>query len=116
MSLPLHLNWTYISHVRTRGAALGQPGMKLCQVTVALHTDIATFSWIAIAPWAGLSLDGYPNLSEWVQRMESRKAVLDGMDVPNPNPLKDVMGNPEKIKQLIAAAQSMMVSTKGKGD
>lgn len=44
--------------------------------------------------------------------MGARQAVKDGMDVPNPNPLKEVMGDPEKMKKVIAEAQNMMVSTK----
>ena len=69
---------------------------------------------MACAPWAGLSLEEYPNLAAWAERMQARQAVVDGMDVPNPNPLKEALADPEKMKQAIAAAQNMMVSSKGK--
>jgi GST-like protein len=47
--------------------------------------DIATFPWVAAYEFMGLSLDGHPNLKQWVERMENRPAVQKGMKVPAVN-------------------------------
>lgn len=44
--------------------------------------DISCFPWINIHNWAGVSLDGLPNLSAWRQRLWERPAVVRGMNVP----------------------------------
>lgn len=45
--------------------------------------DIATYPWIAIYEWQGLSLDSQPNLKRWVETMQQRPAVVRGMAVPS---------------------------------
>lgn len=72
------------------------------------------FSWVFCAPWAGLSLDTYPNIKAWIERIEGREAVKEGLDVPEPNSLKAALDDPEAMKRAIAEAQNMMVSTKAK--
>jgi GST-like protein len=44
--------------------------------------DIATYPWIAIYPFQGLTLDSHPNLKRWVETMQQRPAVERGMAVP----------------------------------
>jgi GSH-dependent disulfide-bond oxidoreductase len=44
--------------------------------------DIATYPWIAIYEWQGLTLDSHPNLKRWVETMQQRPAVQRGMAVP----------------------------------
>ncbi|MEH2423199.1 MAG: glutathione binding-like protein [Nostoc sp.] len=44
--------------------------------------DIATYPWIAIYEFQGLTLDNYPNLKRWVDMMQQRPAVQHGMQVP----------------------------------
>ncbi len=44
--------------------------------------DIATFPWVAIYEFQGLTLDEYPNLKRWVERVQQRPAVGRGMAVP----------------------------------
>lgn len=74
--------------------------------------DIATFCWIFSAPWAGLSLDSYPSLKAWHDKIAARSAVKEGLDVPEPNRLMIALNDPEVMKNLVAEAQTMMVSTK----
>lgn len=45
--------------------------------------DIATYPWIAIYKWQGLTLDSHPNLKRWVETMQQRPAVERGMAVPS---------------------------------
>ncbi|PIG93788.1 glutathione binding-like protein [Gloeocapsopsis sp. IPPAS B-1203] len=44
--------------------------------------DIATYPWVAIYDFQGLTLDNHPNLKRWVETMQQRPAVQSGMSVP----------------------------------
>jgi GST-like protein len=44
--------------------------------------DIATYPWVAIYEWQGLTLDSHPHLKRWVEMMQQRPAVQRGMAVP----------------------------------
>ncbi len=44
--------------------------------------DIATYPWVAIYEFQGLTLDNHPNLKCWVETMQQRPAVQRGMAVP----------------------------------
>jgi GST-like protein len=44
--------------------------------------DIATYPWVAIYEFQGLTLDSHPNLKHWVETMQQRPAVQAGMAVP----------------------------------
>jgi len=44
--------------------------------------DIAIYPWVAIYEFQGLTLDPYPHLKNWCDRMTSRPAVQKGMAIP----------------------------------
>ncbi|MBD2460119.1 glutathione S-transferase N-terminal domain-containing protein [Oscillatoria sp. FACHB-1407] len=44
--------------------------------------DIATYPWVAIYNFQGLTLDEHPNLKRWVETVAARPAVQRGMNVP----------------------------------
>lgn len=44
--------------------------------------DIATYPWVAIYDFQGLTLDSHPNLKRWVETVQQRPAVQKGMAVP----------------------------------
>jgi GST-like protein len=44
--------------------------------------DIATYPWVMIHEWQGLTLDSHPNLKRWVETVQQRPAVERGMAVP----------------------------------
>lgn len=44
--------------------------------------DVATYPWVAIYEFQGLTLDNYPNLKRWVELVQQRPAVQRGMQVP----------------------------------
>lgn len=44
--------------------------------------DIKAFGWVRIAPRTGVSLDEFPKLKAWVDRIEARPAVQVGLKVP----------------------------------
>ena len=45
-------------------------------------TDVATYPWVAIYEFQGLTLDEHPNLKRWVETLQQRPAVQRGMAVP----------------------------------
>ena len=47
-----------------------------------------------------------------MKRIEQRPAVQKGLDIPDTNPVKGMMQDPEKQQKAIADAQKMMVSHK----
>lgn len=61
------------------------------------------------APWAGVEVDEFPNLKKWMDKIAERPAVKEGLDVPEPNMMKEIMGDPEKMQKLIDESQAMMV-------
>ena len=44
--------------------------------------DIATYPWVAVYDFQGLTLDNHPNLKRWVKTVQQRPAVQRGMKVP----------------------------------
>ena len=44
--------------------------------------DIATYPWVKIHPWSGVSIDGLPHLARWLAAMADRPAVAKGMTLP----------------------------------
>lgn len=44
--------------------------------------DIATYPWVAVYDFQGLTLDNHPNLKRWVEIVQQRPAVQRGMNVP----------------------------------
>ncbi|HKQ95009.1 MAG TPA: glutathione S-transferase N-terminal domain-containing protein [Aestuariivirgaceae bacterium] len=46
--------------------------------------DIATFPWIARYSWQRVSLNDFPNVKDWYQRIAARPAVIKGYSVPDP--------------------------------
>ena len=80
------------------------------QNTLKHHcADITTVGWVFAAPWAGVDLDSFPNLKRWLDKVTERPAVKEGLDVPEPNQMKEMMADPEKMKKAIEDAQAMMV-------
>ena len=44
--------------------------------------DVATYPWVAVYEFQGLTLDNHPNLKRWVETVQQRPAVERGMKVP----------------------------------
>jgi len=62
--------------------------------------DIATFPWVRVHDWAGVDVDGLPNLQRWLAALEARPAVQRGLAIP---PRED---NDERLWQT---GQSILV-------
>ncbi|KAL8956260.1 MAG: hypothetical protein Q9193_006171 [Seirophora villosa] len=57
--------------------------------------DIANFSWVNCAAWAGVDVTQFKNLSHWVDRINERAAVKRGLDVPEPFIMKEKLKTKE---------------------
>jgi GST-like protein len=44
--------------------------------------DVATFPWVAVYRFQGLTLDNHPHLQRWHDTIRDRPAVIKGMNVP----------------------------------
>ena len=44
--------------------------------------DIATYPWLAVHDWAGVSVDGLPALQRWMDAIAERPAVQKGLRTP----------------------------------
>ena len=53
--------------------------------------DVACFSWINWAEWAGVDVKQFKQISGWLDRINSRDAVKKGLDVPQPFEMKKKM-------------------------
>lgn len=45
--------------------------------------DIATFPWVRLHEWAGVSIDGLDNLRRWLDVIAQRPAVQRGLNIPH---------------------------------
>ena len=62
--------------------------------------DIATYPWVRVHEWAGVSVDGLANLQRWMNALNERPAVQRGLLVPR---------REEDGDKLVKAAQSMLI-------
>lgn len=62
--------------------------------------DIATYPWVRVHDWAGVSLDGLPQLQRWLDSLAARPAVQRGLLVPK---------RVEESEKLVTSAQSMLM-------
>jgi glutathione S-transferase len=49
--------------------------------------DIASFSWVNVAYFAGVDLSKFPNVEKWWKRISERDAVKKGIAVPSESQL-----------------------------
>lgn len=59
--------------------------------------DIANWPWVRIHSWAGVSLDGLPDLQRWVNAIRERPAVQRGIAVPG----KDSGFDARKVRDIV---------------
>src|SRR6266498_2821920 len=64
--------------------------------------DIINYPWIrSHFMWGIPNLDDYSNLKAWIARIDPRPAVQKGLNVPNPDKVKEFSENPEKFEEFI---------------
>ncbi|PQE25554.1 glutathione S-transferase II protein [Rutstroemia sp. NJR-2017a BBW] len=74
--------------------------------------DIASFSWVNVAYFAGVDLSQFPNLEKWWKRIDDRPAVKKGTAIPSESKITngpfqrrlreepDFKENEDKLKEL----------------
>lgn len=58
--------------------------------------DISTWPWVRIYEWSGISIDGLPHLTRWLDELALRPACQKGILTPPPSELSDE----ERAKQI----------------
>ncbi|WP_263142879.1 glutathione S-transferase N-terminal domain-containing protein [Pseudomonas sp. RIT-PI-AD] len=61
--------------------------------------DIATYPWVRLHGWAGVSLEGLDHLQRWIAAIDARPAVQRGLQIPKPLQASD---------ELVASAQTIL--------
>ncbi|CAB4380037.1 unnamed protein product [Rhizophagus irregularis] len=54
------------------------------------------------------SIDEFPNLKAWVERIDTRPATQKGLNVPVPDQMKEYRENPEKLEEFVQTIQSLI--------
>ncbi|TVY81150.1 Disulfide-bond oxidoreductase [Lachnellula suecica] len=57
--------------------------------------DLACFSWVNWAEWAGIELEPFAEMKKWLDKINERPAVKRGLDVPEPFVMKEKMKTKE---------------------
>ncbi|ORY86896.1 glutathione S-transferase [Protomyces lactucae-debilis] len=76
--------------------------------------DIANFSWVNMAFWAGVDVEEFPNVVKWTERIEARPATKKGLDVPTEFTLKEKYKNDPKSVEEHAARSAAWVQQSNK--
>ena len=64
--------------------------------------DIASWSWVRGYKWSGVTLDGLPNLSRWLNTIAERPAVKRGVDVPEPVDLEEMIRKADEARAKVS--------------
>ena len=74
--------------------------------------DIANWSWVRTCKWSGVTLDGLPHLSRWVEQLAARPACQLGVDVPKGRVMPTGDGSADKF---VEEARKMVVTGDASG-
>ena len=79
--------------------------------------DIANFSWVNCAYFAGIDLEAFPNLHKWWEKINARPAVQKGVAIPNePSitnaPFKEKLKSDSEFKQKHDELQDLLKKAK----
>ena len=66
--------------------------------------DIASFTWVRVHDWSGVSLDGLERVERWLARVEARPGVQRGLAIPEPRERK----SQEQVEQAVDYARGML--------
>jgi len=78
----------------TRAAGTDGPWIVGDKLTIA---DLACFSWVNWAEWAGVDVKQFKVLKQWLDRINSRPAIQKGLDIPEPFEMKKKMQTKVRI-------------------
>ncbi|KAI5865428.1 glutathione S-transferase [Durotheca rogersii] len=78
--------------------------------------DIASWGWVAGARWAGVDIEEFPLLKQWVERMLKRPGVEKGRNVPSSHPYESHQGLTEEELDEKAAVGRKWIQASMKED
>ena len=64
--------------------------------------DIASWAWVRGYKWSGVTLDGLPHLTRWLETIGARPAVKRGVDVPEPVDLDDMVRRADEARAKVS--------------
>ena len=64
--------------------------------------DIANWSWVRGYKWSGVTLDGLPHLTRWLDAIAKRPAVKRGVDVPEPVDLEEMLRKADEARAKVS--------------
>jgi glutathione S-transferase len=64
--------------------------------------DIASWSWVRGYKWSGVTLDGLPHLTRWLEAIGTRPAVKRGVDVPEPVDLEEMVRKADEAREKVS--------------
>jgi glutathione S-transferase len=64
--------------------------------------DIASWSWVRGYKWSGVTLDGLPHLTRWLEAIGRRPAVKRGVDVPEPVDLEEMVRKADEARAKVS--------------
>jgi len=64
--------------------------------------DIANWSWVRGYKWSGVTLDGLPNLTRWLDAIAERPAVKRGVDVPERVDLEEMIRKADEARAKVS--------------
>lgn len=80
------------------------------------NADILSWSWIRAASWAGVEIDEFPRVREWVERIEQRPAVKEGLKVPEQDRITLLKNDPKLAEDAAREASAwIMKGMQGEG-
>jgi GSH-dependent disulfide-bond oxidoreductase len=64
--------------------------------------DIASWAWVRGYKWSGVTLDGLPHLTRWLETIGARPAVKRGVDVPEPVDLDEMVRKADEARAKVS--------------
>jgi GST-like protein len=64
--------------------------------------DIASWAWVRGYKWSGVTLDGLPHLTRWLEAIGTRPAVKRGVDVPEPVDLDEMVRKADEARAKVS--------------
>ena len=64
--------------------------------------DIANWSWVRGYKWSGVTLDGLPHLTRWLDAIAKRPAVQRGVDVPERVDLDEMIRKADEARAKVS--------------
>ncbi|GES86039.1 glutathione S-transferase [Rhizophagus clarus] len=74
--------------------------------------DAISFPWVRAHFLTGISsIDEFPNLKTWIERIYARPAVKKGLNVPTPDKVQEFTEHPEKLDEFVKNARGFFKFT-----